>query len=79
MGTRTQGRRARPSLGQLIAHLLRAVTLGLQLRDVGLALVDDFLDYLDHARIVREADNLSKLLKAATHPSDHGIVHPAAK
>ncbi len=79
VGTWTQGFRARPSLRQLIAHLLRAALLSLQPRDVGLALVDDFLDYLDHARIVREADDLTKLLNAATHPGDRTIMHPAAK
>jgi hypothetical protein len=58
---------------------LRTCLFSLELFDVGLAVIDHFLDHIDHSLVVSEADDLAKLLNSALHVSDQFIVHREAQ
>ena len=51
------------------------VPLSLQLRDIGLAAVDDILDQFDHPGIVREVHDFPELLNPRPHMSNNFFVH----
>lgn len=56
---------------------LAYVPLGFQLRDIGLAAVDDCLNQLDHSAVVREAHDLPELLNSRLHMGKNFFVHDA--